>query len=165
MLVDTTCGSVLNVWKRVESYARDGYTAVIHGKHYHEETQGHRQPGDRSIPAARYLVVLNMDEARIVCDFIEQGGDAAGAGRAIRRRRCRPASTSTRDLVRVGVANQTTMLSGESLAIAEEFGASMARRYGADGARRALPLVRHDLLARRRSGRTRCSRCSRSRST
>src|SRR4051794_20340312 len=38
VLVDTTCGSVLNVWKRVESYARDGYTAIIHGKHYHEET-------------------------------------------------------------------------------------------------------------------------------
>src|SRR5262249_54520767 len=31
VLVDTTCGSVLNVWKRVESYARDGFTAVIHG--------------------------------------------------------------------------------------------------------------------------------------
>ena len=39
VLVDTTCGSVLNVWKRVESYARDGYTALIHGKHYHEETK------------------------------------------------------------------------------------------------------------------------------
>src|ERR671932_510007 len=39
VLVDTTCGSVLNVWKRVESYARDGYTAIIHGKHYHEETK------------------------------------------------------------------------------------------------------------------------------
>src|SRR6476660_1194048 len=39
ILVDTTCGSVLNVWKRVESYARDGFTAVIHGKYYHEETR------------------------------------------------------------------------------------------------------------------------------
>src|ERR671933_884358 len=39
VLVDTTCGSVLNVWKRVESYAREGFTALIHGKHYHEETR------------------------------------------------------------------------------------------------------------------------------
>src|SRR5512146_817748 len=39
ILVDTTCGSVLNVWKRVESYARDGFTALIHGKYYHEETR------------------------------------------------------------------------------------------------------------------------------
>src|SRR5690348_5684623 len=39
ILVDTTCGSVLNVWKRVESYARDGFTSLIHGKYYHEETR------------------------------------------------------------------------------------------------------------------------------
>jgi 4-hydroxy-3-methylbut-2-enyl diphosphate reductase len=39
ILVDTTCGSVLNVWKRVESYARDGFTVLIHGKYYHEETR------------------------------------------------------------------------------------------------------------------------------
>src|SRR6185312_13031360 len=39
VLVDTTCGSVLNVWKRVEVYARDGFTALIHGKYYHEETR------------------------------------------------------------------------------------------------------------------------------
>ena len=39
VLVDTTCGSVLNVWKKVHYYARDGYTVVIHGKHYHEETR------------------------------------------------------------------------------------------------------------------------------
>jgi 4-hydroxy-3-methylbut-2-en-1-yl diphosphate reductase len=39
ILVDTTCGSVLNVWKRVEQYARDGFTALIHGKYFHEETR------------------------------------------------------------------------------------------------------------------------------
>jgi 4-hydroxy-3-methylbut-2-enyl diphosphate reductase len=68
VLVDTTCGSVLNVWKRVESYARDGFTSVIHGKHFHGRPrplpQVMRYPG-------RYLVVLNMVEARLVCDFIE----------------------------------------------------------------------------------------------
>src|SRR6195256_4501792 len=66
VLVDTTCGSVLNVWKRVESYARDGYTAIIHGKHYHEETKATASQAMR-YPGGRYLVVLNMDEARIVC--------------------------------------------------------------------------------------------------
>ena len=50
VLVDTTCGSVLNVWKRVEAYARDGFTSLIHGKHYHEETratasQAEKYPG------------------------------------------------------------------------------------------------------------------------
>ena len=129
VLVDTTCGSVLNVWKRVESYARDGYTAVIHGKHYHEETKATASQVMK-YPGGRYLVVLNMAEARIVCDFIEQGGDPAGLAERFAKA-VSPGFDFGRDLVRVGIANQTTMLSGESLAIAEEFGASMARRYGA----------------------------------
>jgi 4-hydroxy-3-methylbut-2-en-1-yl diphosphate reductase len=128
VLVDTTCGSVLNVWKRVESYARDGFTAIIHGKHYHEETKATASQVTRH-PGGRYLVVLNGDETRVVCDFIEHGGDstvlAARFGRAVS-----PGFDFDRDLVRVGIANQTTMLSGESLAIAREIGASMARRYG-----------------------------------
>src|ERR671912_469286 len=72
VLVDTTCGSVLNVWKRVESYARDGFTAVIHGKHYHEETKATASQVMK-YPDGRYLVVLDMSEARIICDFIEHG--------------------------------------------------------------------------------------------
>jgi 4-hydroxy-3-methylbut-2-enyl diphosphate reductase len=130
VLVDTTCGSVLNVWKRVESYARDGYTAVIHGKHYHEETKATASQVMK-YEGGRYLVVLNMAEARIVCDFIERGGDvaalAARFGSAVS-----PGFDFARDLQRVGIANQTTMLSGESLAIAEEFRRSMERRYGSD---------------------------------
>src|SRR3982750_884235 len=77
ILVDTTCGSVLNVWKRVESYARDGFTAVIHGKHYHEETratasQVRKQAGDEG----HYLILRDMNEAQLVCDFIEGKRDA-----------------------------------------------------------------------------------------
>src|SRR5213075_949443 len=67
VLVDTTCGSVLNVWKRVESYARDGLTSLIHGKHYHEETratasQVRKQAGDEG----HYLIVRDMNEAQLV---------------------------------------------------------------------------------------------------
>ena len=62
VLVDTTCGSVLNVWKRVESYARDGFTAVIHGKHYHEETKATASQVTRH-PGGRYLVVFDQEEA------------------------------------------------------------------------------------------------------
>jgi 4-hydroxy-3-methylbut-2-enyl diphosphate reductase len=128
VLVDTTCGSVLNVWKRVESYARDGFTAIIHGKHYHEETKATASQVTRH-RGGRYLVVLNRDEAQTVCDFIERGGD--GATLAARfARAVSPGFDFDRDLVRVGIANQTTMLSGESLAIARQIGASMARRYG-----------------------------------
>lgn len=128
VMVDTTCGSVLNVWKRVERYAKEGFTAIIHGKHYHEETKATASQVSK-YPMGRYLVVLNMDEARMVCEFIERGGD--------------PTSLEThfteavsdgfdfkRDLIKVGLANQTTMLSKESLAIAEEIKQSMIRRYG-----------------------------------
>jgi 4-hydroxy-3-methylbut-2-en-1-yl diphosphate reductase len=129
VLVDTTCGSVLNVWKRVEGYARDGYTAIIHGKHYHEETKATASQVMK-YPGGRYLVVFDMAEARIVCDFIERGGDTAALAERFARG-VSPGFDFERDLVRVGIANQTTMLSGESLAIAEEFRWSMERRYGA----------------------------------
>ncbi len=84
VLVDTTCGSVLNVWKRVESYARDGFTAIIHGKHYHEETKATASQVMK-YPGGRYLVVLDMTEARMICDFIERGGDLRSAGSPVRQ--------------------------------------------------------------------------------
>ena len=130
VLVDTTCGSVLNVWKRVESYARDGYTAIIHGKHYHEETKATASQVMK-YPAGRYLVVLDMAEARMVCDFIERGEDL-GLLEARFRQAVSPGFDFTRDLTQVGLANQTTMLSGESLAIADEVRKSVIRRYGPD---------------------------------
>jgi 4-hydroxy-3-methylbut-2-enyl diphosphate reductase len=129
VLVDTTCGSVLNVWKRDESYARDGFTAVIHGKHWHEETKATASQVTR-FPGGKYLVVLNMAEARVVCDLIERGGDAASVASTFATA-ASPGFDFERDLTRVGIANQTTMLSKESLAIAEEFRQSMIRRYGA----------------------------------
>ncbi|MFL5447086.1 MAG: 4-hydroxy-3-methylbut-2-enyl diphosphate reductase [Gemmatimonadales bacterium] len=130
VLVDTTCGSVLNVWKRVESYARDGYTALIHGKHYHEETKATASQVMK-YPQGRYLVVFDMNEARMICDYIERSGDIETL-RAHFARAVSPGFDFERDLSRIGVANQTTMLSGESLAIAEEVKQSVARRYGVD---------------------------------
>ena len=130
VLVDTTCGSVLNVWKRVESYARDGFTAVIHGKHYHEETRATASQVTKH-PGGKYLVVFDMAEAQLLCAFIEGRGDATELGARFHSA-ASPGFDFTTDLVRIGIANQTTMLSGESLAIAEELRRSMARRYGAD---------------------------------
>ncbi|PYP48246.1 MAG: 4-hydroxy-3-methylbut-2-enyl diphosphate reductase [Gemmatimonadetes bacterium] len=128
VLVDTTCGSVLNVWKRVDSYAKDGFTAVIHGKYHHEETKATSSQVTK-YPAGRYLVVRDMADAREVCVYIE----GAGSGEQFLQRfagKMSPGFDPERDLVRVGVANQTTMLSGESLAIAAELRKSMAKRYG-----------------------------------
>lgn len=129
VLVDTTCGSVLNVWKRVEQYARDGFTAIIHGKYWHEETRATASQVMK-YPEGRYLVLLNMDEARLVMDFIERGGDPAPLHERFARATS-PGFDFTRHLDRIGFANQTTMLAGESLAIAEAFRQVMVRRYGA----------------------------------
>jgi len=128
VLVDTTCGSVLNVWKRVDSYAKDGFTALIHGKAYHEETKATSSQVTK-YPGGRYVVVRDMAEARLVCDYIEGRGDRQ-ALLARFASAMSPGFDPDRDLERVGVANQTTMLSGESLAIAGEVGKSLARRYG-----------------------------------
>ena len=128
VLVDTTCGSVLNVWKRVDSYARDGFTAVIHGKFHHEETKATASQVTK-YPSGRYLVVRDMSDAREVCAYIED----AGSGERLLQRfegKVSPSFAPEKDLVRVGVANQTTMLSGESLAIAAELRKAMAKRYG-----------------------------------
>jgi 4-hydroxy-3-methylbut-2-enyl diphosphate reductase len=128
VLVDTTCGSVLNVWKRVESYARDGYTAVIHGKYLHEETKATASQVTK-FPGGKYIIVRHMDEARLVCAYIEGQGNREALLQSFAHA-CSPGFDPDTDLVKVGVANQTTMLSNESLAIAQELGTSMARRWG-----------------------------------
>ena len=130
VLVDTTCGSVLNVWKRVESYAKEGFTALIHGKHYHEETRATASQV-RKYDAGHYIVVRDMAEAKIVCDFVEGRAD----GDALMKRlghTTSPGFDPQRHLRRIGVANQTTMLARESLAIGAEVGDAIERSRGAD---------------------------------
>ena len=128
VLVDTTCGSVLNVWKRVESYARDGFTALIHGKYYHEETRATASQV-RKYPGGQYLVVRNMEEAELVCGYIAGTVDA-GTIMTRFRDAVSPGFDPARHLTRIGVANQTTMLARESLAIGEVVGATIARVRG-----------------------------------
>jgi 4-hydroxy-3-methylbut-2-enyl diphosphate reductase len=133
VMVDTTCGSVLNVWKRVESYARDGFTSLIHGKYYHEETRATASQAGK-YEGAHYFIVRNMEEANLVCDFIE----GRLSSEALMERFARAASPNfepARDLGRIGVANQTTMLAGESLAIGALVGQSMARARGEEYAK------------------------------
>jgi 4-hydroxy-3-methylbut-2-enyl diphosphate reductase len=127
-LVDTTCGSVLNVWKNVVRYAQDGFTAIIHGKVKHEETRATASQALK-YPKGRYLVVLDRNEAAEVCNYIRNGGDReaflARFGQAVS-----PGFNPDTDLEHIGCANQTTMLMSESLEIGEMFGAAMRDRYG-----------------------------------
>jgi 4-hydroxy-3-methylbut-2-enyl diphosphate reductase len=127
-LVDTTCGSVLNVWKNVERYARDGFTSIIHGKYDHEET---RATASRTTlhPGGAYLVVRDLEEAALVCEYIRRSGDRE-AFLARFRGAISEGFDPDRHLERVGVANQTTMLSSESLQVAEEIRRAMLHRYG-----------------------------------
>lgn len=130
VLVDTTCGSVINVWRNVERNARDGFTTVIHGKLHHEET---RATSSRAIHGGEgyFVVVRDLGEAEVVAAAIR--GDLepdvfmAALGPA-----CSPGFDPRRDLARIGLANQTTMLASQSLEIAHCLKGAMAVRYGAE---------------------------------
>lgn len=129
-LVDTTCGSVLNVWKNVRRYAQDGFTSVIHGKVHHEETQATASQA-LQYPDGRYLVVLNRRETDEVCEYIRGRGNR-DEFLARFAHAASPDFDPDRDLARIGLANQTTMLASESLEIAEAVRQAMAERYGDD---------------------------------
>ena len=128
VLVDTTCGSVMNVWKNVERFSSTGFTALIHGKIAHEETRATASRASQ-YPGGRYLVVRDRAEAETVCAYIRRGGDpAAFLGRFARA--CSPGFSPDRDLQRVGLANQTTMLSSESIEIQTMVREALLDRHG-----------------------------------
>lgn len=131
VLVDTTCGSVLNVWKKVHYYARDRYTVIIHGKHHHEET---RATASQALThdGGQYLCVRDLEETALVCDFIR--GRINGADLMSRFRGAASDDFDPeRDLQRIGLANQTTMLMSETLKVQEALRRAMIDRYGEAG--------------------------------
>lgn len=115
MVVDTTCGDVMSVWKRVRGYAKGGFTSIIHGKASHEETRAtsSRALGDNG--NGHYLVVLTLSDVDFVCDYIRNGGDKqAFLKRFSAASACSPGFDPEIHLQRIGVANQTTMLKSET---------------------------------------------------
>lgn len=131
VLVDTTCGSVLLVWKRVESYAKDGFTAVIHGKHTHEESRATASQA-RKHPDGRFILVRDMEEAEIVCDYITGAENRLTRDAFIARfgEKVSDGFDPDLDLSKIGVANQTTMLANESLAIGARLRRAMVESQG-----------------------------------
>jgi len=128
VLVDTTCGSVMTVWKNVHQYAREGFTVVIHGKHYHEETKATASQAIAH-PGGQYLCVRDREEAAVVCSFI-RGEITSEELLAGFRHAAGPGFDPERDLTRLGLANQTTMLMRESFEIQDMFRAAMLDRHG-----------------------------------
>ena len=129
IVVDTTCGSVLSVWKRVTRYAQKGFTSIIHGKYYHEETKATASQTTKDGGNGKYLIVRNLKETGYVVDFIHGRIDAAELREKLGHGIC-PGFDPETDLKSVGVANQTTMLMSETMAVGEELRKAMAERYG-----------------------------------
>ncbi len=122
-VVDTTCGDVMSVWKRVRQNAAEQVTSIIHGKSTHEETRATASQG------GHYLIVLNLAEAQRVCAFIERGGDADEFIAYFASATSKGFDPAVH-LQKIGVANQTTMLRGETSQIQALLREAVIRRDG-----------------------------------
>ncbi len=129
MVVDTTCGDVMSVWRRVRDYAKRGYTSVIHGKAQHEETRATSSRALGEAGTGQYLVILTLSDCDYVCDYIRHGGNQAeflarftGA--------VSPGFDPDLHLVRIGVANQTTMLKSETQELERRIAQAVRDRDG-----------------------------------
>jgi 4-hydroxy-3-methylbut-2-enyl diphosphate reductase len=131
-IVDTTCGDVMSVWKRVRKYASESATSIIHGKAEHEETKAtsSRALGDGK---GHYLVVLTLAETDYVCDYIRHGGNKEEF-LAKFKDAYSPGFDPDLHLRTIGVANQTTMLRGETEEVQRRIRQAVVDRDGVEAA-------------------------------
>ncbi|TFI55130.1 4-hydroxy-3-methylbut-2-enyl diphosphate reductase [Mastigocladus laminosus UU774] len=122
-IVDTTCPWVSKVWNSVEKHKKHSYTSIIHGKYKHEETIA------TSSYADKYLIILNLQQAKYVCDYILNGGDREEFLSKFAGSYSFGFDPDT-DLERIGIANQTTMLKRETEQIGKLFERTLMGRYG-----------------------------------
>ncbi|MGP0127940.1 MAG: 4-hydroxy-3-methylbut-2-enyl diphosphate reductase [cyanobacterium endosymbiont of Rhopalodia musculus] len=122
-IVDTTCPWVSKVWNSVEKHKKRHYTSIIHGKYLHEETVA------TSSFAGNYLVVLNLEQANYVCNYILNGGNKEDFLDKFKNAHS-PGFNPNYDLEKLGIANQTTMLKSETEQISEIFEKTIIKKYG-----------------------------------
>lgn len=125
---NTTCPFVEKVWNRSEAIAKEKYTIVIHGKPGHEETRATFSHAVKDAPA---VVVRDLAQARILAEYITGSREAAQFETDFKGQ-CSPGFDPRRDLQRIGVVNQTTMLASDTQAIADYLRQAMVAHYGAD---------------------------------
>ena len=129
LTVDTTCGDVMKVWKRVRGFARDGVTSIIHGKADHEET---RATASRAVGVdvkGHYLIVLTLEDVDFVCDYLVSGGNSASFAERFKGAMSEEFDPD-KHLSRIGVANQTTMLKSETEEIQRRVRDAISKRDG-----------------------------------
>jgi 4-hydroxy-3-methylbut-2-en-1-yl diphosphate reductase len=126
--VDTTCGDVMSVWKRVRQYSKDQVTSIIHGKSWHEETKA-TSSQTMANGGGHYLVVFTLAETDYVCNYILNGGDKA-AFLAKFKGAYSEGFDPDLQLQAIGVANQTTMLRGETEEVQRRLRRAMLQKYG-----------------------------------
>ncbi len=126
-IVDTTCGDVMSVWKRVRQNASEQVTSIIHGKSNHEETKA---TSSRALGrGGHYLIVLTLNDCDYLCKYIVHGGDKTAFLERFKDAYS-PGFDPDLHLQRVGVANQTTMLRGETEEVQRRIRAAIIERDG-----------------------------------
>ncbi len=126
-LVDTTCGDVMSVWKRVKQYSREAVTSIIHGKAWHEETKA--TSSQATATNGHYLVVFTLAETDYVCNYILNGGNKQEFLEKFKGAYSEGFDPDVH-LSAVGVANQTTMLRGETQEVQRRLKTAMTQKYG-----------------------------------
>ena len=130
-IIDTTCGDVMKVWRRVRTYAKTGVTSIIHGKKGHEET---RATASRALGEAgngHYLIILTLSETDYVCQYLCEGGERDDFFQRFEGATS-PGFDPDKHLAQVGVANQTTMLKSETEEIGRRIRDAVVKRDGDD---------------------------------